>query len=89
MWILYGIEKYLLEETPDGSYQVGMKRDAVATFDKQDQAEAYVTKAKLSTFKQWAPLQEPEAQFRENSVLSGYHLYTIEAKNQLPHNPTE
>ena len=37
MWILYGVEKYLLEDNADGSLSVGTKRDAIATFDSEEE----------------------------------------------------
>ena len=88
MWILYGVEKYLLDENADGSISVGTKRDALATFDSEEESINYVEISKLPTYNKMAPLATPEDQFKEDSLLNGFHLAQVEPKNALPHNPT-
>ena len=87
MWILYGIEKYLLEEHNDGSISVGTKRDALATFDTEKDGLDYVESSKLRSYNKMAPVGNPETQFADDSLLSGFHLAQVEPKNALPHMP--
>lgn len=87
MWILYGVEKFMQDELPDGSVSVGTKRDALATFDTEQQGLDYVEAAKLRSYSKFAPLGEPENQFKEDSLLAGFHLAQVEPKNTMFHNP--
>ena len=88
MWILYGVEKYLLEDNADGSLSVGTKRDALATFDSEEEGLKYVEGSQLRSYNKMAPVGEPERQFDPNSLLQGFHLGQLEPKMKLPHNPT-
>ena len=82
MWILYGVEKVL-----DDVSSMGTKRDALATFDSEKEGLEYVEASKLATYNKVAPYKTPELQFKENSLLNGFHLSHLEPKNTLPHNP--
>jgi hypothetical protein len=87
MWILYGVEKFLVGDNPDGSVSTGMKRDALATFDSEQEGLNYVERSKLPTYSKMAPLATPENQFKDDSLLYGFHLAQLEPKNALPHSP--
>jgi hypothetical protein len=87
VYILYGVEKFLHDDIGD-QMLVGTKKDALATFDSQELALEYFERSKLPTFSPLAPLTQPEIQFKEESLLHGFHGAMIEPKNVLPNNPT-
>lgn len=87
MYILYGIEKFLHDDTGE-QVLVGTKQKALATFDTEEEGVAYIAESKTPIFHVLAPIATPENQFKETSLLYGFHNGVLEPQNSLPNNPT-
>jgi hypothetical protein len=91
--VLYGV-CYELESLGIGEgYRDHEVREALATFDDERLAKAYIKKSKLKSYSEWnrTSTRYPRKQFRATSLLHYYtdaEIETYVAPTIPPHNPT-
>lgn len=90
-YVLYGIRPELESLGIGEGYREVDTKEAVATFDSQELAEAYVEASKKRSWKAYVSsyrYEEINKQFKKSSLLSYYAYTEIELEEELPHNPS-